>query len=712
MSMFNETVKSLFFDNKGGKIKLSTGFLARQATSVVVSMNETVVLVTVTHAPAKEYQNFLPLSVEYVEKSYAVGKIPGGFFKREGRPSEQEILVARLIDRSIRPLFPEDFCDEIQVIAQVLSLNPHTKPDILAMIGASAALSISGLPFQGPIAAVRVAYINEQYVINPTTVELAESKLDLVVAGNKDAIFMVESEAQEIKDDIIIGAILYGQEQIKNLTHSIAEFKAEINTTPVEYAVYNKDHLQKLQDTIQNSFRDQFEAAYAISQKKARVLELKKIHDAIISHETIATLLADSLVHINQVEQVISNLEANIVRNKILDGKPRIDGRDSKTVRPINVTTAFLPATHGSAVFTRGETQALGIVTVGIKSDEQMIDSISGAYSERFILHYNFPPFATGECGRVGSPKRREIGHGNLAKRGLKAILPTEEEFPYTIRCVSEVLESNGSSSMATVCTNSVALMVAGVPVKKHVAGIAMGLIIEKNKQDPSNHRFAVLTDILGDEDHLGDMDFKVVSTREGITALQMDIKTDGITEEILKIAIKQAQEAIAHILNIMYEKIGSPYPLSDLIPRLYTMKVHPSKIKDIIGKGGSVIKDIIAKSGASIDIQDNGTVTIASNSRTNAEQAKAMIESITAEIMPNVVYDATVLKILDRNIGVIVSLLGNKEGFVHISQISDARIVNISDHLKLGQLVKVVVLDVDDKGRIRLSIKNAQSLA
>lgn len=712
MSMFNETVKSLFFDNKGGKIKLSTGFLARQATSVVVSMNETVVLVTVTHAPAKEYQNFLPLSVEYVEKSYAVGKIPGGFFKREGRPSEQEILVARLIDRSIRPLFPEDFCDEIQVIAQVLSLNPHTKPDILAMIGASAALSISGLPFQGPIAAVRVAYINEQYVINPTTVELAESKLDLVVAGNKDAIFMVESEAQEIKDDIIIGAILHGQEQIKNLTHSIAEFKAEINATPVEYAVYNKDHLQKLQDTIQNSFRDQFEAAYAISQKKARVLELKKIHNAIISHETIATLLADSLVHINQVEQVISNLEANIVRNKILDGKPRIDGRDSKTVRPINVTTAFLPATHGSAVFTRGETQALGIVTVGIKSDEQMIDSISGAYSERFIMHYNFPPFATGECGRVGSPKRREIGHGNLAKRGLKAIIPTEEEFPYTIRCVSEVLESNGSSSMATVCTNSVALMVAGVPVKKHAAGIAMGLIIEKNKQDPSNHRFAVLTDILGDEDHLGDMDFKVVSTREGITALQMDIKTDGITEEILKIAIKQAQEAIAHILNIMYEKIGSPYPLSDLIPRLYTMKVHPSKIKDIIGKGGSVIKDIIAKSGASIDIQDNGTVTIASNSRTNAEQAKAMIESITAEIMPNVVYDATVLKILDRNIGVIVSLLGNKEGFVHISQISDARIVNISDHLKLGQLVKVVVLDVDDKGRIRLSIKNAQSLA
>jgi polyribonucleotide nucleotidyltransferase len=709
--MFNETIKSLFFDNRGTKIKLSTGFLARQATSVVVSMNETVVLVTVTHAKAKEYQNFLPLSVEYIEKNYAVGKIPGGFLKREGRPSEQEILIARLIDRSIRPLFPDDFCDEIQVIAQVLSLNPQIKPDILAMIGASAALSISGLPFQGPIAAVRVGYVDGQYVINPSTQELAESKLDLVVAGNKDAIFMVESEAKELADEIVIGAIVCGQEQIRNLTQGITEFKNEVNIAPIEYATHSKEHLQVLKDAIHSNFKEKIAQAYLISQKQARVAELDKIHDAIIANDTVTKLLEDSLVHINQVEQIISDLESSIIRNRILNGEPRIDGRDQKTVRPIHVATGILPAAHGSAVFTRGETQALGIVTVGIKTDEQLIDSISGIYYERFMLHYNFPPFSTGECGRVGSPKRREIGHGNLAKRGLKSILPTEDEFPYTLRCVSEVLESNGSSSMATVCTNSVALMVAGVPIKKHAAGIAMGLIIEKNPKDCTKNRFAVLTDILGDEDHLGDMDFKVVATRDGITALQMDIKTDGITEEILRVALKQAQEAIAHILNIMYEKIDSPYPLSDLVPRLYTMKVNPSKIKDIIGKGGSVIKEIIAKSGASIDIQDNGTVTIASNSSMNADIAKSMIEGIVAEIMPNVVYDATVIKILDKNIGVIVSLPGNKEGFVHISQISESRVVNINDHLKIGQLVKVVVLDVDEKGRIRLSIKNALSI-
>lgn len=706
--MFKEITKSLFFDNKDNKIRLSTGFLARQATSVMVSMLETVVLVTVTHNKAKEYQNFLPLSVEYIEKNYAVGKIPGGFFKREGRPSEQEILTARLIDRSIRPLFPDDFCDEIQVIAQVLSLNPQTKPDILAIIGASAALSISGLPFQGPVAAVRVAYIEEQYVTNPSTEEINKSQLDLVVAGNSSAVVMVESAAKELSEDIILNAIIHGQQQISNLTQGINEFKEQIDVVAISYDQGNKEDLQELKTVITHNYQEKIANAYLIAHKKLRVAELNTIHEEIINNEAIVQLLEEKSIPNSQLKQIIATLEADIVRNRILDGKPRIDGRGHKTVRPIDISTGLLPATHGSAVFTRGETQALGVVTVGVKADEQLIDSIRGVYSEKFMLHYNFPPFATGECGRFGVPKRREIGHSDLAKRGLRPILPSEEDFPYTLRCVSEILESNGSSSMATVCTNSVALMVAGVPVKKHVAGIAMGLIIDEARQ---NNKFTVLTDILGDEDHLGDMDFKVVATKDGITALQMDIKTNGITEEILKIALNQAQEAIHHILDIMYKKIEKPYPLSDLIPRLYNIKVSPNKIKDIIGKGGSVIKDIIAKSGANIEIQDNGTVVIASNSNINANMAKSMIENIVAEIKPNIIYDATVVKILDKNVGIIVSILNNKDGFVHISHISHSKINHISDHIKIGQLVKVVLLDTDEKGRVRLSMKNVDRI-
>jgi polyribonucleotide nucleotidyltransferase len=675
-------------------VTLETGEIARQAHgAVIVNMDDTVVLATVVAArDVRPGQDFFPLTVDYVEKTYAAGRIPGGFFKREGRPSEKEILTSRLIDRPIRPLFPDGFYNEVQVVVTVLSLNPEVDPDIPALIGTSAALAISGLPFNGPIGAARVGYADGQFILNPTLSQVKGSQLNLVVAGTQSAVLMVESEALELSEDVMLGAVVFGHTQMQTAIDAINDLVEVAGKPEWDWQPPAKDEalIARVAELSESDLRD----AYRITQKQARVAKVDAIRNKLL--ETLAA--AESAPDANQVKEIFFGLEAAIVRSQVLNGQPRIDGRDTRTVRPITIRHSVLPRTHGSALFTRGETQALVVATLGTGRDEQIIDALAGEYKDRFMLHYNMPPFATGETGRVGSPKRREIGHGRLAKRALIAALPAQEDFNYSIRVVSEVTESNGSSSMATVCGTSLALMDAGVPLKAHVAGIAMGLIKEGN-------RFAVLTDILGDEDHLGDMDFKVAGTEAGVTALQMDIKIQGITKEIMQVALSQAKEGRMHILGIMKDSLASHRgEVSTYAPRLLTMKINPEKIRDVIGKGGAVIRALTEETGTVIDIEDDGTVTIASVSADAADVAKKRIEAITAEVEVGKVYEGSVLRLLD--FGAIVSILPGKDGLLHISQIANERVNNVSDYLKEGQTVKVKVLEADEKGRVRLSMK------
>jgi polyribonucleotide nucleotidyltransferase len=677
------------------KVVLETGEIARQAGgAVIVNIDETVVLATVVAAKtAKAGQDFFPLTVDYAEKFYAAGRIPGGFFKREGRPSEKETLTSRLIDRPIRPLFPEGFYNEVQVIVQVLSLNPEVDSDIPAMIGTSAALAISGIPFSGPIGAARVGYADGQYILNPTATQLKTSQLNLVVAGTEAAVLMVESEAMQLSEEVMLGAVVFGHEQMQAAINAINELVEVAGKPEWDWQAPARD--EALWTAITGMAEDKLQEAYRITQKQVRSQRVNEIRN-----EVVAALTADAAnaPDVNTIKNYFFDMEARIVRGRILNGEPRIDGRDTRTVRPIYIRNSVLPRTHGSALFTRGETQAMVVATLGTGRDEQIIDALGGEYRDRFMLHYNMPPFATGEAGRFGTPKRREIGHGRLAKRALLAVLPSPEEFSYSMRVVSEITESNGSSSMASVCGGSLALMDAGVPLKAHVAGIAMGLIKDGN-------RFAVLTDILGDEDHLGDMDFKVAGTDNGITALQMDIKIQGITKEIMQVALAQAHEARKHILAIMQESMsGAREGVSTYAPRLLTMKINPEKIRDVIGKGGAVIRALTEETGATIDIGDDGIITIASVNADAAENAKRRIEAITAEVEVGKVYDGTVLRLLD--FGAIVSVLPGKDGLLHISQIANERIANVADHLKEGQQVKVKVLETDEKGRIRLSMK------
>ena len=692
--MFNKHTKTFQYGNH--VVTLETGEIARQAASAVkVSMGDTVVLVAVTtNKEVKAGQDFFPLTVDYLERTYAAGKIPGGFFKREGKQSEKEILTSRLIDRPIRPLFPEGFYHDIQIVAMVVSIDPEIDSDIPAMIGASAALVLSGVPFAGPIGAARVGYIDGNYVLNPTQTELKQSQMDLVVAGTAKAVLMVESEAQVLPEDVMLGAVVYGHEQMQAVIEAINAFADEVNPEVWDWQapVTNSELVAKVTEIAGSTIQE----AFKIRQKQARGAKIAEawaaVESALITEET-DTLQA------NEIKGIFKHLEADVVRSQILDGQPRIDGRDTRTVRPINIQTGVLPRTHGSALFTRGETQALAVATLGTSRDEQVIDALSGEYNDRFMLHYNFPPYSTGEVGRMGAPKRREIGHGRLAKRALVAVLPEPEEFSYTMRVVSEITESNGSSSMASVCGGCLSLLSAGVPLKAHVAGVAMGLILEDNK-------FAVLTDIFGDEDHLGDMDFKVAGTTEGVTALQMDIKIQGITKEIMQVALEQAKEARLHILTQMKEAVEGPQELSQHAPRLYTMKINPDKIRDVIGKGGETIRAITAETQTEINIDEDGTVTIAATTGEAGEAAKRRIEEITAEVEVGKVYEGTVLKILDNNVGAIVSIMPGKDGLVHISQIAHERVKNVGDYLQVGQTVNVKALEVDDRGRVRLSIK------
>ena len=693
--MFNKIVKEFQWGQH--KVRLETGEIARQASgAVLVDIDETVVLATVVAAKsAKPGQSFFPLTVDYIEKTYAAGKIPGGFFRREGRPSEGETLISRLIDRPLRPLFPEGFLNEVQVVVHVLSVNPEVPADIAALIGSSAALAVSGVPFNGPIGAARVAYIDGQYVLNPTRSQSKESTLDLVVAGTERAVLMVESEADQLPEDVMLGAVVFGHEQMQTAIDAIHELVREGGKPEWDWQPAAKDEV--LLANVKAVAEADLQAAYQIRQKSARSDKLKAIYAAV--PVKLAEAAAGAAAPDGQaVNDILFELEAKIVRSQILAGEPRIDGRDTRTVRPISIRTGVLPRTHGSALFTRGETQALVVATLGTKGDEQVIDAIEGEYRERFMLHYNMPPFATGETGRVGSPKRREIGHGRLAKRALAACLPSDQEFGYTVRLVSEITESNGSSSMASVCGGCLALMDAGVPVKAHVAGIAMGLILEGN-------RFAVLTDILGDEDHLGDMDFKVAGTATGITALQMDIKIQGITKEIMQVALAQAQEGRMHILGKMQDAVtGARTELSEFAPRMITMKINPEKIRDVIGKGGSVIRALTEETQTTIDISDEGVVTIASVSSEGMAEAKRRIENITADVEVGQVYEGTVLKLLD--FGAIVNILPGRDGLLHISEIANERIKDINDYLKDGQVVRVKVIQTDEKGRVRLSAK------
>ncbi len=690
--MFNIAKKT--FTYGAHQVTLETGEIARQAGgAIMVSIDDTVVLVSVVgNKTAKPGQDFFPLTVDYIEKTYAAGKIPGGFFKREGRPSEKETLTSRLIDRPLRPLFPEGFYNEVQVVAMVVSLNPEVDPDIPAMIGASAALAISGIPFDGPIGAARVGYINGQYVLNPTLTQLQTSQLNLVVAGTQSAVLMVESEAQELSEEIMLGAVVFGHDQMQAAINAINDLVEEAGKPEWEWAAAPKNEalIAKLNELVETDVQE----AYRITSKQQRSQRIKEIATKAVEVLTAGEDAPDA----NTVKNMFFDVEAKIVRSRILGGEPRIDGRDTRTVRPIAIRSGVLPRTHGSALFTRGETQAIVVATLGTGRDEQIIDALSGEYRERFMLHYNFPPYATGECGRVGTPKRREIGHGRLAKRAMIAVLPKAEDFSYTMRVVSEITESNGSSSMASVCGASLALMDAGVPLKAHVAGIAMGLIKDGN-------RFAVLTDILGDEDHLGDMDFKVAGTDGGVTALQMDIKIQGITKEIMQVALAQAKEARLHILGQMQGSMsGHREEVSTYAPRLYTMKINPEKIRDVIGKGGAVIRAITEETGTTIDIKDDGTITIASVSGDAANAAKARIEAITADVEVGKIYEGTVLKLLD--FGAIVSILPGRDGLLHISQIANERVNAVADYLKEGQKVRVKVLEADEKGRVRLSMK------
>ena len=690
--MFNKVTKTFQYGQH--TVTMETGEIARQASgAVLVSVEDTVILATVVaRKDAKPGQDFFPLTVDYVEKTYAAGRIPGGFFKREGRPSEKETLTSRLIDRPIRPLFPEGYLNEVQVIIHVVSVNPEIDPDIPAMIGASAALCIAGIPFNGPLGAARVGYIDGQYVLNPVVSQLPKSQMDLVVAGTETAVLMVESEALELSEEIMLGAVVFGHTQMKVVIDAIHDLvrdggKPEVQWSP---APKNEALIAKVSAIAESKLRE----AYQIKEKQARTAQLKEVSAAVNAAFADDAEAPDS----SELGNIMFDLEAKIVRSQILEGEPRIDGRDTRTVRPISIRSSVLPRTHGSALFTRGETQALVVATLGTARDEQKIDALTGEYSDRFMLHYNMPPFATGETGRVGTPKRREIGHGRLAKRALVAVLPAADEFSYSVRLVSEITESNGSSSMASVCGGCLALMDAGVPMKAHVAGIAMGLIKDGNK-------FAVLSDILGDEDHLGDMDFKVAGSANGITALQMDIKIQGITKEIMQVALAQAKEGRLHILSKMQEAMPhGRTELSNFAPRLITVKINPEKIRDVIGKGGAVIRALTEETGTQIDITDEGVVTIASVDAAAGQEAKRRIEELTASVEVGKIYEGVVLKLLD--FGAIVQVIPGKDGLLHISQIANERVNAVADYLKEGQQVRVKVLETDDRGRLKLSMK------
>jgi len=697
--MFNKVTKTFQYGQH--KVTLETGEIARQASgAVMVSVEDTVILATVVaRKEAKPGQDFFPLTVDYVEKTYAAGRIPGGFFKREGRPSEKETLTSRLIDRPIRPLFPDGYLNEVQVIIHVLSVNPEIDPDIPSMIGASAALCVAGIPFNGPIGAARVGYINGQYVLNPNVSQMKGSAMDLVVAGTEAAVLMVESEALELPEDVMLGAVVYGHEQMRVVIDAIHDLVRDGGKPEVHWAAAAKNEalIARVTQLAEGKLRE----AFATKEKQARTDKLRAVSSEVAAAlEAEAAAAGTPAPDSAELGDILFNLESKIVRSQILDGEPRIDGRDTRTVRPITIRTSVLPRTHGSALFTRGETQALVVATLGTARDEQKIDALTGEYSDRFMLHYNMPPFATGETGRVGSPKRREIGHGRLAKRALVAALPAADEFSYSLRLVSEITESNGSSSMASVCGGSLALMDAGVPIKAHVAGIAMGLIKEGNK-------FAVLSDILGDEDHLGDMDFKVAGTATGITALQMDIKIQGITKEIMQAALAQAKEGRMHILGKMQEAMPQGRTeLSNFAPRLITIRINPEKIRDVIGKGGAVIRALTEETGTQIDITDEGIVTIASVDAAAGQEAKRRIEELTASVEVGKIYEGTVLKLLD--FGAIVQVMPGKDGLLHISQIANERVNAVADYLKEGQQVRVKVLETDDRGRLKLSMKAA----
>ena len=679
------------------QVTLESGEIARQADgAVMVNMEGTVVLVTaVAKKTVAEGQDFFPLTVDYQEKSYAAGRIPGGYFRREGRPSENETLVSRLIDRPLRPLFPEGFFNEVQVIASVMSVNPDISPDIPAMIGASAAIALSGVPFNGPIGAARVGYKNGAYLLNPSDKELQTSDLDLVVAGTEGAVLMVESQANELPEDVMLGAVMYGHEQMQVVINAIRELAAKAGKPAWDWQPAPAD--EALIAKVRELAHDKLVAAYQIADKQERQAAVAAVH------ETAQTaLVSEDGWNAAAVGNTVHDLEYRVVRDRILAKEPRIDGRDTVTVRPITIRTGVLPRVHGSALFTRGETQALVVATLGTGRDAQIIDALTGEYRDIFMLHYNFPPFSVGETGRVGSPKRREIGHGRLARRGVTAILPPESTFPYTIRVVSEITESNGSSSMASVCGTSLALMDAGVPVKTPVAGIAMGLVKE-------GERFTVLSDILGDEDHLGDMDFKVAGSANGVTALQMDIKIDGITREIMEQALTQAKAGRLHILDIMNQAIAQPRAeISEYAPRFTTLRIDVEKIKDVIGKGGATIRSITETTGTTIEIEDDGTIKIAAVDKTAADDARRIIEEITAEPEIGRIYDAKVVKITD--FGAFVAFLPGKEGLVHVSQIAEHRVNNVEDELSVGQEVKVKLLEIDRQGRVRLSIKEAKN--
>ena len=695
--MFNKVTKSFQYGEH--TVVLETGEIARQASgAVLVSIEDTVVLATVVgKSEAKAGQDFFPLTVDYVEKTYSAGKIPGGFFKREGRQSEREILISRLIDRPLRPLFPEGFYNEVQVIIHTVSVNPEIDPDIAAMIGASAALAISGIPFNGPVGAARVGYVDGQYVLNPSATQLKSSALDLVVAGTEQAVLMVESEAKQLSEEIMLGGVVFAHEQMQAAINCIHELVEEAGKPEWDWqpAAVNESLLALVTAAAEEGLTQ----AYQTREKQARTEQVRAVYAQV--KETVkaqAEAAGQAQPDMVAVENMMFDLESKIVRSRILSGESRIDGRDTRTVRPISIRLGVLPRAHGSALFTRGETQALVVTTLGTKQDEQIIDSIMGEYRDRFMMHYNMPPFATGEAGRFGAPKRREIGHGRLAKRALTPLLPAAEDFQYSIRVVSEITESNGSSSMASVCGGSLSMMDAGVPVQDHVAGVAMGLIKEGNK-------FAVLTDILGDEDHLGDMDFKVAGTEKGITALQMDIKIQGITKEIMQVALAQAHEGRMHILGKMKESIdGSRTEMSEFAPRMLTVKINPEKIRDVIGKGGATIRALTEETGTQIDISDDGTITIASADLDKAREAERRIKELTAEVEVGQEYEGPVMRLLD--FGAIVQVLPGRDGLLHISEIANYRIANINDVLKVGQVVKVKVIEADEKGRLRLSIK------
>nr|WP_207463542.1 polyribonucleotide nucleotidyltransferase [Gilliamella apis] len=694
MILFNSTYQKFQYGRH--TVTLETGIMARQATAaVMVNMDDTAVFVTVVaNKKVKEGQDFFPLTVNYQERTYAAGRIPGGFFKREGRPSEGETLIARLIDRPLRPLFPEGFVNEIQIIATVVSVNPEVSPDLVAMIGASAALCLSGVPFHGPIGAARVGFINDEFVLNPSVKELASSRLDLVVAGTKSAVLMVESEADLLTEDQMLAAVVFGHDQQQVVIDNINEFVAKANCEKWDWVAPAKN--EELFNAVSELAKDRLGEAYRITEKQARYAQID-----LIKEEVLAALKEkDEELDENEVINIIVDLESQIVRQRVIAGEPRIDGREKDMIRALDIRTNVLPRTHGSALFTRGETQALVTATLGTERDAQIIDELTGEYTERFLLHYNFPPYSVGETGMVGSPKRREIGHGRLAKRGVAAVMPSKEEFPYTVRVVSEITESNGSSSMASVCGASLALMDAGVPIKSSVAGIAMGLVKEGDN-------FVVLSDILGDEDHLGDMDFKVAGTREGVSALQMDIKIEGITKEIMQVALNQAKGARLHILGVMEQAINKPrQEISEFAPRIYTMNVNPDKIRDIIGKGGATIRALTEETGTTIEIADDGTVKIAASDGNKAQDAIARINNLVADVEIGKIYTGKVTRIVD--FGAFVSVIGGKEGLVHVSQIADHRVEKVADYLKVGQEVNVKVLEIDRQGRIRLSMKDA----